>query len=97
MTVTENPRTTENARTYKYVGTRPVRHDGLDKVTGKARFAADLDMTGQLRGAFVRSPHAHARIVSIDTSRAEAMPGVKAVVTGDDFAELPHTQLATTL
>lgn len=82
MTVTENP------PTYKFVGTRPVRHDGLDKVTGKARFAADLDMTGQLRGALVRSPHSHARIVSIDTRRAEAMPGVKAVVTGDDFADL---------
>ncbi len=85
MTVTENP------QTYKYVGTRPVRHDGLDKVTGKARFAADLDMTGQLRGAFVRSPHAHARIVGIDTSKAEAMPGVKAVVTGADFADLDPT------
>ena len=85
MTVTENP------RTYKYIGTRPVRHDGLDKVTGKARFAADLDMTGQLRAALVRSPHAHARIVSIDTSKAEAMPGVKAVVTGADFADLDPT------
>lgn len=80
MTATENPPTS-----YKYVGTRPVRHDGLEKVTGKARFAADLDLTGQLRGAMVRSPHAHARILSIDTSEAEAMPGVKAVVTGADF------------
>lgn len=80
MTATENPPTK-----YKYVGTRPVRHDGLEKVTGKARFAADLDLTGQLRGAIVRSPHAHARIVSIDTSAAEAMPGVKSVVTGADF------------
>lgn len=80
MTATENPPTK-----YKYVGTRPVRHDGLEKVTGKARFAADLDLTGQLRGVMVRSPHAHARILSIDTSAAEAMPGVKSVVTGADF------------
>ena len=83
MTAVDNP-----PSKYKYIGTRPVRPDGLDKVTGKARFAADLDMTGQLWGAMTRSPHAHARIVSIDTSAAEAMPGVKAVVTGADFATL---------
>ena len=71
MTATENPPTN-----YKYVGTRPIRHDGLEKVTGKARFAADLSLTGQLRGVMVRSPYAHARIKSIDTSAAEAMPGV---------------------
>ena len=76
---------TENRPTYKYVGTRPVRHDGYDKVIGKARFAADLNLPGQLRAVIVRSPHAHARIVSIDTSAAEAMPGVKSVVTGADF------------
>ncbi|MYG79389.1 MAG: xanthine dehydrogenase family protein molybdopterin-binding subunit [Acidimicrobiaceae bacterium] len=76
---------TEPKPSYKYVGTRPVRHDGLEKVTGRARFAADLNMSGQLHGIVVRSPHAHARIVSIDTSEAEAMAGVKAVITGDDF------------
>jgi len=76
---------TEPKPSYKYVGTRPVRHDGLEKVTGRARFAADLNMSGQLHGIVVRSPHAHARIVSIDTSEAEAMGGVKAVITGDDF------------
>ncbi len=76
---------TENRPKYKYVGTRPVRHDGLDKVTGRARFAADLNLPGQLIAKVVRSPHPHARIVSIDTSAAEAVPGVKAVVTGDDF------------
>ena len=85
MTITTEP------PKYKYVGTRPIRHDGLEKVTGKARFAADLDMTGQLHGAFLRSPHAHARIVSIDTSQAEEMPGVKAVVTRADFPELDPT------
>ena len=73
---------------YKYVGTRPVRPDGLDKVTGRARFAADLSLPGMLAGHVLRSPHAHARIVSIDTSSAEAMPGVKAVVTSADFPEL---------
>ncbi len=79
---------TENRPTYKWVGTRPIRHDGYDKVTGKARFAADLDLPGQLRAVYVRSPHAHARIMSIDTEAAEAMPGVKAVVTGADFPDL---------
>ena len=78
---------TESKPSYKYIGTRPVRHDGLEKVTGRARFAADLNLPGQLHGIAVRSPHAHARIVSIDTSEAEAMPGVKAVITGDDFPE----------
>ena len=74
---------------YRWVGTRPVRHDGLDKVAGKARYAADLNLPGMLYGHILRSPHPHARIVSIDTSAAEAMPGVKAVVTGADFPEAP--------
>ena len=81
--------TTDDApRTYKWIGTRPVRHDGLDKVTGRARFAADHQLPGMLHGHVLRSPHAHARIVSIDTSAAEAMPGVKAVVTAADFPEM---------
>jgi CO/xanthine dehydrogenase Mo-binding subunit len=83
VTATENPPTK-----YKYIGTRPIRHDGYDKVTGKARFAADKDLPGQLRGSFLRSPHAHARIVSIDTSAALIMAGVKAIVTGADFPTL---------
>jgi len=70
---------------FKYVGTRPIRHDGVDKVTGRASYGADLSMPGMLHGVAVRSPHAHARIKSIDTSAAEAVPGVKAVVTGKDF------------
>ncbi len=81
----------ENPKTYKWVGTRPIRHDGYDKVVGKARFAADLNLPGQLHAAYLRSPHAHANIASIDTSKAEAMPGVKAVVTGDDFPALDIT------
>ncbi|MCE8007498.1 xanthine dehydrogenase family protein molybdopterin-binding subunit [Aestuariivita sp.] len=74
-------------REFKIVGTRPLRPDGIDKVTGKARFGADITAPGMLVGLVLRSPHAHARIVSIDTSRAEAVPGVHAVVTRADFAE----------
>src|SRR5215831_10257148 len=70
-----------------YVGTRTVRPDGVDKVTGRARFGADFNLPGQLVGRVLRSPHAHARIVSIDTAKAEQLPGVKAVVTRDDFAD----------
>ena len=79
---------TEENPGYKWVGTRPIRPDGLEKVTGKARFGADLALPGMLHGKVVRSPHAHAEIVSIDTSAAEAMPGVKAVITGADFPDL---------
>jgi len=71
------------------VGTRTIRPDGHDKVTGRARFGADLQMAGQLVGRVLRSPHAHARIISIDTSKAEQLPGVKAVVTREDFADQP--------
>ncbi|MEZ5409345.1 MAG: xanthine dehydrogenase family protein molybdopterin-binding subunit [Acidimicrobiales bacterium] len=73
---------------FKQIGTRPIRPDGYEKVTGKARFGADMMLPGQLEGAVLRSPHAHARIVSIDTSEAETMPGVKAIVTGADFPDL---------
>ena len=72
---------------YKVVGTRPVRHDGADKVTGLARYSADLNLPGMLYGKVLRSPHAHARIKSIDTGKAEAMPGVRAVITGADIVE----------
>src|SRR5213596_3474766 len=70
-----------------YVGTRTIRPDGHDKVTGRARFGADFNLPGQLIGRVLRSPHPHARIVSIDTSKAETLPGVKAVVTRDDFGD----------
>ena len=72
---------------YKVVGKRPVRHDGADKVTGKARFGADMNLPGMLYGRILRSPHAHARILRIDTSRVEADPRVKAVVTAADFSD----------
>ncbi len=73
----------------KVVGTRPLRPDGVDKVTGRAKFGADLNLPNMLVGAVVRSPHAHARVKSIDTSKAEALAGVKAVVTHADFPDLP--------
>ncbi len=72
---------------YNVVGSRPIRHDGADKVTGRARYGADISMPGMLFGKILRSPHAHARIKSIDTSRAEALPGVKAIVTSDEMAQ----------
>jgi len=72
-------------RKFRYVGTRPIRHDGVDKVTGRAAYGADFSLPGMLHGAVLRSPHAHARIVSIDTRAAEAMEGVRAVITAEDM------------
>ena len=74
-------------KSYKVVGTRPVRHDGYDKVTGRALYGADMHLPGLLHARVLRSPHAHARVLSIDTSRAEAHPDVRAVVTGADLPE----------
>ncbi|MDH3666121.1 MAG: xanthine dehydrogenase family protein molybdopterin-binding subunit [Paracoccaceae bacterium] len=76
-------------RTFKIVGTRPNRPDGIDKVTGRARFGADMNAPGMLTGHVLRSPHPHARIRAIDTSKAEALPGVKAVITAKDFGHVP--------
>lgn len=73
---------------FKFIGTRPNRPDGLDKVTGRARFGADAHASGMLHAAILRSPHPHARIINIDTSRAEAAKGVKAIVTRADFTQL---------
>ncbi len=69
----------------KVVGTRPIRPDGVDKVTGRANFGADMTMPGMLWGKVKRSPHAHARILSINAEKAKALPGVKAVITWEDF------------
>ena len=77
---------TTATREYKVVGTRPIRHDGVDKVTGRAVYGADLNLPGMLYGKVLRSPHAHARILSINTSRAAAHPDARAVVTSLDFA-----------
>ena len=74
---------------FKWVGTRPVRPDGVPKVTGAAKFGADYHLPGMLYGKVLRSPHAHARIRSIDTSRAAALRGVKAVMTGADLPDHP--------
>lgn len=70
---------------FKYIGTRPNRPDGLDKVTGRAKYGADFNAPNMLHAAVLRSPHAHARINKIDTSKAEALSGVKAIVTRADF------------
>ncbi len=70
---------------YKVIGTRPIRPDGADKVTGRAVYGGDMRLTGMLHGKVLRSPHAHARIKSINTAQAEALPGVKAVITVQDF------------
>lgn len=77
-----------SGRSFTSVGTRPVRPDGVDKVTGRARYGADFNMAGQLVGRILRSPHAHARIGKIDTSKAEKLAGVKAVITAADLPDL---------
>jgi CO/xanthine dehydrogenase Mo-binding subunit len=81
-----------NKSDLRIVGTRPVRPDGVDKVTGRAAFGADLSQPGQIAGKVKRSPHAHARIISIDTSRAEALAGVKAVITAADLPDIPSEE-----
>ncbi|ESY26946.1 xanthine dehydrogenase family protein molybdopterin-binding subunit [Mesorhizobium sp. LNJC391B00] len=77
-----------SGRKFSSVGTRPIRPDGVDKVTGRARYGADFNMAGQLVGRVLRSPHAHAKILKIDTSKAEKLPGVKAVITAADLPDL---------
>src|SRR4030081_94809 len=72
----------------RVVGTRPIRPDGVDKVIGRANFGADMTMPGMLWGKLKRSPHAHARIKSINTAKAQALPGVRAVVSAADFPEI---------
>ncbi len=74
-------------RKFNWVGTRPIRPDGLDKVTGRANFGADLALPGMLWGKVLRSPHAHAKIRSIDVAPALAIAGVKAVITGADLPD----------
>lgn len=79
---------TDEKTQYKVLGTRPIRHDGLDKVTGRACYGADVQLAGMAHGAVLRSPHAHARIKNIDVSAAVATPGVYAVVTAADLPDL---------
>ncbi len=79
----------KKAPAFRVIGTRPARFDAVDKVTGRAAFGADVTLPGTLHGRILRSPHAHARIRAIDTSRAAALPGVYAVVTA---ADLPRAE-----
>ena len=72
---------------FKVIGTSPIRHDGVDKVTGRAQYGADVTLSGTLYGKVLRSPHAHANVLSIDTSKAESLPGVYAVITSADLPE----------
>ena len=75
-------------REFKYVGHSVARVDGVEKVTGRAKFVGDLHIPGMLHGKILRSPYPHARIRSIDATRAEALPGVVAVLTAADIADL---------
>ena len=79
---------TDSGGAFKVIGTRPIRHDGLERVTGQARYGADINFPGLLHAKVLRSPHAHARIKSIDPSRALSLPGVKAVITSADLPQL---------
>jgi CO/xanthine dehydrogenase Mo-binding subunit len=80
--------TLDKPNEFKVIGTSPLRHDGVDKVTGRAAYGADIRLPGMLYGAVLRSPHAHAKILSIDTSDAEKLHGVHAVITAKDFPDL---------
>jgi len=74
---------------FKVIGTRPIRHDGVDKVTGRAKYGADYSFPGMLYGKVLRSPHAHANLKSVKIDKALALPGVKAVITAADLPQLP--------
>ena len=77
----------ENTNTKTVLGSRPPRLDALAKVTGRAQYTADLDLPGMLYGVFVRSAYAHRRIKHLDVSKAQALPGVVAVMTQQDLSE----------
>ncbi|MFM8617037.1 MAG: xanthine dehydrogenase family protein molybdopterin-binding subunit [Alphaproteobacteria bacterium] len=78
-----------NDMSNKWIGKNTIRPDGAEKVTGRAAYAADTNMPGMIWGKVLRSPHPHARIISINTAKAEAHPGVKAVVTHKDVVDFP--------
>jgi len=80
--------TMKTTRDVKGVGLSIPRPDGPEKVTGQVQYVADLKPRGLLHAKLLRSPHAHARIVSIDTSRARVLPGVRAVITAADIPQL---------
>jgi CO/xanthine dehydrogenase Mo-binding subunit len=77
-----------SAPSFRVIGTRPIRHDGADKVTGRAKYGADYAFPGMLHGKILRSPHAHARIKKINTAEALKAAGVFAIVTGADLPEV---------
>ena len=85
-------KTPRGGSNYQWVGKNTPRPDGVDKVTGRARYGDDMIVPGMLHGKILRSPHAHAKILSIDTSKAEALDGVKAVVTRADIPDHPMAQ-----
>jgi len=86
---------TADKKEFKVIGTRPIRHDGYDKVTGRAQYGADIKLPGLVFGAVLRSPYAHAVIKNIDTSEAEKTPGVLAVMTAKDLPRLEEIMRAT--
>ena len=96
MTTTTDSQQSPEASQYDVVGTRPIRHDGVDKVIGAAKYGADIQLSGMLHGKVLRSPYAHARIKSIDTRKAEALTGVTAVVTSKDFPIIDDTMIDLT-
>ena len=87
MVTNSEPNIVLSNQEFNVVGSRPIRHDGADKVTGRARYGADLQLPGMLYGKVLRSPHAHARIKNINTNKAKEIPGIKAVVTSSDLPQ----------
>lgn len=77
---------------FRWIGKNIVRPDGVDKVTGRAKFGADFTLPGTLVGKILRSPHAHAKILNIDTTKAAALSGVKAITTGADLPDIPEEE-----
>jgi CO/xanthine dehydrogenase Mo-binding subunit len=73
---------------FKYIGQSVPRVDGVEKVTGQAKFLGDLVVPGMLHGKIIRSSYPHAKIISIDTSKAEALEGVVAVLTSADLSDI---------
>ena len=80
-----------STKEFNVVGKSPVRHDGVDKVTGKAAYGADIDLPGMLHGKVLRSPYAHARIKSINVTKAQRHPDVKAIALASDLASVSDT------
>jgi CO/xanthine dehydrogenase Mo-binding subunit len=85
--------TVSTSKPFQVIGTRPIRHDGVDKVTGRAVYGADVQLAGLLHGRVLRSPHAHAIIRKIDVSKALALPEVEGVVTSQDLHD-PGSRIA---